>query len=675
MVSLRPDSGPTQVMNRLEFPAKMPAMPTPDASRLSLARQLVREKGLSRRDLTLLAEILDAGEEDLGPLMGSQPEEAEAAPAPASSETLRRELGLFLAFLGAFNARKPSELRTAMGPVIQNALAHLGRQARAAHRALLEQQEAPSWVIQLLDLVAGLRALALAQGSESGAALQEHWMGFLVQHQGAFREILGQLQAQPGGAERVAKLNTSLKALNRAIQTGGRMPEALRRFTEQLQTALPADTQDRVAPLLLLEHVLDNLRLSLLRPIDRGIHWPAMEQVRGSLIWLWNHLGWRLPRMEREVLTAALDPESRRMLLDLRRQRPEAFRLVARALTSHLSVLSLLEHEVSATTLTVEERYAAVPKLLVVESELGRLSDRCYNPQSADQLPPGAEEAPQLRAYLRQAVLGLRQDQSTVRSLLQQALATQDSDHLAQALDNLRQLLVSHQKQLMGDLVGIFSPELRHRLFPGSPSAVEEGDRLRQRLQRLFEALRPLHEQVQVHLELQDWARLALSLSTAQQHLQAFRRSPEFPLLRSNDREEAERLIQQQARLLENPPELPRALRECLDLLNEFMRFLELFLLRINARLPLIRHDLDIAREALALVRQLQSDGGGPEHTRAAHRLIQGAKRLGVRDPQGLQLLKRWVRAERSTKDTAQPLEQLGKHLERLASRLEAALE
>ncbi len=648
-------------------------VPTPETARLTLARQLVRDKGLSRKDLDLLREILDVGAEDLAPILGAQV--SEPPDLMEGLEPLRKELGLFLAFLSAFNARRPGELRTAMGPVLQNSLAHLSRQARLAHRALLEQREEPAWVLKLLDLVAGLRALALAQGSQIGAGLQEHWMGFLMEHQGAFREILGHLQTQPGGPEHVAKLNTSLKALNRAIQSGGRMPEALRRFTEQLQATLPEETHDRVAPLLLLEHVLDNLRLSLLRPLDRGMHWPSVEQVRGSLLWLWNHLGWHLPRIQRDALYQTLDPESRRMLQDLRRQRPEAFRIVARALASHLAVLGLLEQETSATTLTMEERYASVPPLLVVESELGRLAERCYHPQAADQLPPDAEEIQKLRAFLRQAVLGLRQDQSTVRSLLQQALATQDSDHLAQALDNLRQLLASHQKQLIGDLVGLFSPELRNRLFPGSPSAVEEGDRLRQRLQRLFELLRPLHEQVQVHLELQDWARLALSLAMSQQHLQSFRRSPEFPLLRANDREEAERLIQQQSRLLENPPELPRALRECLDLLNEFMRFLELFLLRINARLPLIRHDLNIGREALRLVAQLQEEASGPEHTRIAHRLIQTAKRLGVRDPQGLQLLKRWVRAERSTKDTAQPLEQLSKHLERLSSRLEAALE
>lgn len=648
-------------------------MSSPDAARLSLARQMVRERGLSRQDLDLLAAILDVGAQDLAPLLGS---ETPVEPAPEGApETLRRELGLFLAFLGTLNLKRPGEPRGAMGPVLQHGLAHLGNQARLAHRALLEQAQEPAWVIRLLDLVAGLRALALAEDSEGGSPLREVWLGFLVEHQDAFREILSQLQALPEGPALVSRLNASLKALNRSIQSGGRMPEALHRFTEQLQAALPEATQRRVAPLLLLEHVLDNLRLSLVRPLGRGIHWPAVAQVRGSLAWLWNHLGWQLLRIRKEDLSRELDEGARALLLDLRRSRPEAFRLVARALAGHFALLALLEPERSATAFSVEERFAAVPRFMVVEGELGRLAERCYPPSAAEGFPGDEEEVGRLRAFLRQAVLGLRQDQGTVRSLLQQALAAQDSDQLALALDNLARLLASHQKQLMGDLVGLFSPELRTRLFPGSPSAVEEGDRLRQRLQRLLETLKPTHEQAGLQSELQDWTRMALSLSAALQHLQAFRRGPEFPLLRANDREEAERLIQQQVRLLDNPNEVARALRECVDLLGEFLRFLELFLLRINARLPLIRHDLGIAREALRLVRQLQADGSGPEHTRLAHRLIQTGKRLGVRDAPCLQLLKRWVKAERGTKDTALPLDQLAKHLDRLAVRLEAALE
>jgi len=65
----------------------------------------------------------------------------------------------------------------------------------------------------------------------------------------------------------------------------------------------------------------------------------------------------------------------------------------------------------------------------------------------------------------------------------------------------------------MGDLVGLFSPELRQKLFPDSPSLTEEGDRLRQRLYRLWQYLDPVLAQIQVNLELQDWARLALALA------------------------------------------------------------------------------------------------------------------------------------------------------------------
>lgn len=647
-------------------------MPSQDAPRLQQARQLVRDKGLSRRDLTLLREILAEGAADLVPLVevGPGPESGPDGLAP-----LRREFGLFLAFLQHFSPRRLGEAREAMGHVLQHALARLRNLAREAHQSLLEEYAEPAWVVRLLDLIASLRAMSLAHAQEAPPELQEHWMGFLVEHQEAIREILAGIQTQEGGPIRVARLNDRLKTLNRTIQSGqGRLSDAIRRFVDALEEALPVDTQERVAPLLLLEHVVENLRLSLVRPLDRGIHWPAVEQVRGSLQWLWHHLGWRLPRIEEEVLHRALTPEARKALNALRRQSPAAFRIVARALTSHLAVLDLVERAESLLAASVEERFATVPSFLVVEAELSRLAEGPYHPEVADRLAETPEEAARLRAYLRQAVLSLRQDQSTVRGLLQQALANPDGDALPQALENLRLLLVSHQKQIMGDLAGLFSPELRERLFPGSPSAMEEGDRLRQRLQRLWEGLQPVQEQVRVHLELQDWARLALALAQAHQQLLAFRRGPEFALLRSHDREEAERLITQVGRLLENPPDVPRALREALDLLTEFMRFLELFLLRINARVPLIRHDLEIAREALRLAGQLRTEPAGAEHTRLAHKLIQTAKRIGVRDPQALTLLKRWVRAERSTKDTALPLEQLGRHLERLAVRLEAAL-
>jgi hypothetical protein len=155
----------------------------------------------------------------------------------------------------------------------------------------------------------------------------------------------------------------------------------------------------------------------------------------------------------------------------------------------------------------------------------------------------------------------------------------------------------------------------------------------------------------------------------------AFRRSPEFPLMRRPDREEAERLVQDLGRLLESPGEVPQALRDGMDVLGELLRFLELFLLRINARVPLIRQDLEVAEEGLQLIASLQEGPTGAERTRLSHQLIQTAKRLGVRDAQAVTLLKRWVRAERSQREGSLPaLEQLAAHLRHLAVRLEAAL-
>jgi hypothetical protein len=316
-----------------------------------------------------------------------------------------------------------------------------------------------------------------------------------------------------------------------------------------------------------------------------------------------------------------------------------------------------------------------VPTFYVIETELGRLADRVYQPQAAEGLPKGAEETLLLTAFLRQAVLTLLQDQSTIRGLLQQALALNDADHLALTLDNLKALLVNHQRQLMGDLVGLFSPELRQRMFPDSPSLTEEGDRLRQRLHRLWELLDPVLSQLQVQLELKDWPRLALSLSQAQNQVIAFRRSPEFLLIRTQDRAEMERLTSSLSRILEDPTDIEKALTDGTEVVGELLRYLELFLLRINARVPLIRHDLMVAREAQRLSLQLREtpkDSG--DRTRLAHRLIQSTKKLGVRDPQALALLKRWVRSERGTREAAGPLDALASHLERLAARLEAAL-
>ncbi|WP_291270777.1 hypothetical protein [Geothrix sp.] len=651
----------------------MPAPGTPP-QRLLLARQLIREKGLSRSDLTLLEDILREGAGDLDPLLGSAPQEAASVEESTAQASLRRNLGLFLAFLHQFSARRLGESRAAMALVMQHGLGRLGDQAEAAHRELMVELQQPEWVGQLLDLLASLRAMAPTPAEDAGA-LRTLWAAFLADHRDSFRQILAAIQASEGGSEAVARLNAQMKSLNRAIQGQGRLEEALARLAEQLESCIPKEIHARVEPLILLEHVISNLRLSLLRPLDRGIHWPAVEQVRGSLRWLWDNLGWTLPRMDAELLRDRMPTELRRLLGQIRQEDRAAFSVVARALASHISLLGLLESIEPAAGGNLRDRYAAVPTFFVVESELGRMSERAYDPERAALLDPDRPEAPRLRAYLRQAVLSLQQDQGTLRSLLQQALAGQDADQLAQTLDSLKALLVNHQKQLMGELVGIFSPDVQHRLFPESPSMMEEGERLRLRIQRLWEQVPPLHGQLLLHLELQDWPRLALGLSQTYRHLLAFRRSPEFPLMRRPDREEGERLIQDLGRLLESPEDVPQALRDGMDLLGELMRFLELFLLRINARVPLIRQDLEVAQEALRLVASLKQGPTGPERTRLSHKLIQTAKRLGVRDSQALTLLKRWVRAERSQREGSLPaLEQLAAHLRQLALRLEAAL-
>lgn len=651
-------------------------MSSPDTppQRLLLARQLVREKGLSRTDLALLEDILREGAKDLEPLLESAPERALAGEESPAQASLRRNLGTFLAFLHHFSPRRLGEARTSMGLVMLHSLSRLGDLSEAAHRELLAEQHQPEWVMRLLDLLASLRAMALAPTEDNGN-LRILWSAFLADHREAFREILSALQDSEPGAASVTRLNAGMKAVNRAIQGQGRLEESLSRLAEQLEACIPTEIHGRVEPLLLLEHVISNLRLSLVRPLDRGIHWPAIEQVRGSLRWLWDHLGWSLPRMDAELFRENMPPELRRLLQQIRRDDRAAFSVVARALASHVSLLSLLESLEPAASAGPRDRYAAVPSFLVVESELGRLSERAYDPSRCDLLDPARSESSRLRAFLRQAVLGLRQDQGTLRSLLQQALADQDTDQLAQTLDNLRGLLINHQRQLMGELVGIFSPDVQHRLFPESPSMMEEGEHLRLRIQRLWEQVPPLHGQLQLHLELQDWPRLALGLSHTYRHLLTFRRSPEFPLMRRPDREEAERLIEELGRLLESPQDVPQALRDGMDLLGELLRFLELFLLRINARVPLIRQDLEVAQEALKLIDELRSGTAGPERTRISHKLIQTAKRLGVRDPQSLALLKRWVRAERGQREGSLPfLEQLASHLRQLALRLEAAL-
>jgi len=157
-------------------------------------------------------------------------------------------------------------------------------------------------------------------------------------------------------------------------------------------------------------------------------------------------------------------------------------------------------------------------------------------------------------------VLSLLQDQSTIRGLLQQTLAQNDVDQLAQVFDNLKALLLNHQRQLMGDLVGLFSAELRQRLFPDSPSLTEEGDRLRQRLHRLWEYMDPMLNKLELSLELKDWPRLALALSQTQFQVASFRRSPEFLLIRTPDRHEFEHISAAMYRSLDDPENMERSL-------------------------------------------------------------------------------------------------------------------
>ena len=644
--------------------------------RLNQARDLVREKGLSRQDLELLEEILQAGATDLTPLL-----EAAPLPGPALEDSpqlarLRRNFGLFLAFLHQFSDRRLGEARPSMGLVLQHGLARLGSMAESAHQDMLFAHQEPQWVIHLLDLIASLRTLSTSVGAESEPQIREHWALFLQEHRDYFREFFVQLSQDRDSAQLAVRLNSQMKSLNRTLQSGsGRPLEAIRKLAGILQEALPEATRTRGEPLLLVQHVIASLRMSLLRPLDRGVHWPAVEQVRGSLQWLWNHLGWSLPRVDEQVLESAFPSEVRGLLKQLRKDHPSAFRVVARALANHFALLSLVEHMEPAAGSSLQERYSAVPIFFVVEAELGRLAERAYNPKEAELLPKDSEEALLLGAFLRQAVLSLLQDQNTIRSMLQQSMVNNDADQLATTMDNLRTLLLNHQRQLMGDLVGLFSPELRQRLFPDSPSLMEEGDRLRQRLHRLWEFLDPDLGQLQLHLELRDLPRLALTLAHAQGQVAAFRRSPEFLLIRTQDRQEFERLNSQLTRTLDNPVDIEAALAEGTELIGELLRFLELFLLRINARVPLIRHDLTVARESSRIAKQLGTAAkDAPERSRMAHRLIQSTKRLGVRDPQALALLKRWVRSERGNREVQGPLDSLASHLERLSARLETAL-
>ena len=511
--------------------------------------------------------------------------------------------------------------------------------------------------------------MATSLGSEApeGPRLKDHWRAFLLEGSTRFRELFGVLGAGEQGPALVQKLNAQMKTLNRTLQSGTGNPlSAMRALELLLEGQLPEPTRQRAEPLLLIHHVLESLRITLFRPLDRGVHWPAVEQIKGSLQWLWDHLGWTLPRVEEQLLERSLPQDVRDLLKLLRESHPPSFRMVARALASHLALLELVETLEPAVNASIPQRYAMVPTFCVLESELGRCAERVFHPSNADLLPEGSEQAQLLGAFLRQAVLCLLQDQATIHSFLQQTLASEDVDQLATTLDNLRALLLSHQRQLMGDLVGLFSPELRQKLFPDSPSLTEEGDRLRQRLHRLWLHLDPVMAKVQVQLELQSWPKLALALAQVQNQIVAFRRSPEFLLIRSQDRQELERLTQQFVRALDDPEEVEPALRTGADLVGELLRFLDMFLLRINARVPLIRLDLATSREARRVgLELLAAAPEAPDRARLAHKLIQNTKTLAVRDPQALNLLKRWVRA---------PLEALLSQLEHLASRLDTSL-
>jgi len=653
----------------------MPSAQSTDP-RLDQARDLIRDKGLSRKDLELLDEILREGGGDLFPA----PEEPGQGPRPAEPAQLaklRRSFGLFLVFLNQFADQHPVESRPGMDLVLQHSLAVLGTAAAAAHQEMLARNREPDWIIQILDLVAALRTMATGLGSESpeGPQLKDLWAAFLREEKEHFRQLFAVLGSGEAGPALVGQLNAQMKLLNRTLQTGTGNPlAAMRNLEVLLQGALPEEARLRAEPLLLVQHVIASLRLNLTRPLDRGVHWPAVERIRGSLQWLWDHLGWTLPRVEDPYLERSLPQDVRSLLKRLRASHPPAFRIVARALASHLALLNLVESIAPAASAAIPLRYAQVPHFWVIEAELGRLAERVFHPRAAGQLPAGSEEALLLGAFLRQAVLSLLQDQATVHSLLQQSLANEDVDQLAAALDSLKPLLLSHQRQLMGDLVGLFSKELRQKLFPDSPSLTEEGDRLRQRLYRLWQYLDPVLARVQVQLELQNWPRLALVLAQAQNQVVAFRRSPEFVLIRSVDRQEFERLTQQLVQTLEDPEEIEPALREGAEVAGELLRFLDVFLLRINARVPLIRLDLNTAREAHRLGAELAAQPEAPDRTRLAHKLIQAAKTLAVRDPQSLNLLKRWVRAERGGRDCRGPLEALLSHLAHLSSRLDTAL-
>jgi len=647
-----------------------------ESNPLLQAQKLVRGKALSHQDLQLLKEILQFTEGELGPLLDSGP--GQVLPTADSPELarLQRSLGLFLVFLNHFRGPKLGKDRAAMGLVLSHSLNELKAMAQEANIEVLQTHEEPAWVVYLLDLIASLRTMATSFGPEDTFQLLDDWAAFIQERRDNFRDLLNVLGEGPEGEARVAQLNSRMKALNRALQgADGRPIEAIHKLVDLLETFVPAETLSRVEPLLLVQHVLDSLRLVLMWPLDQGINWGALEQIRGSLTWLWNHLGWSLPRYDNRRLESMLSQEVRATLKGVRGSQPKAFRMLAHSLATHLTILGLVDPIPPAGNMSEQERYAAVPTYSVVEYELGRLAEQLSQAQAMEGLPEDAEDTLLLAAFLRQAVLTLGQDQSTTHELLHEALAQADADHLALTLDHLKTGLISHQRQLMADLVKLFSAELRQSMFPNSPTLKDEGDQLRQRLYRLWEQLARILPRLRTQVREKDFLRLALTLFQAHNHVNAFRRSPEFFLIRARDRAEMDRLTSAFGWVLEAQSDLELALVNGTELVEELFTYLEDFLARINARMPLISHDLMVAKEAFRLSQQLQeSPGAGPGRTRLAKILIQSTKKLGVRDPQTLSLLRRWVRSERGRRETPDPIDALSSHLERQITRLEAAL-
>jgi hypothetical protein len=194
----------------------MPSAQSTDP-RLDQARDLIRDKGLSPKDIQLLEEILREGGGALFP-----PAQATRPVEPAQLARLKRTFGLFLVFLNQFTDQHLGETRAAMGLVLQHSLAGLGEAAAAAHREMLAQNREPGWTIQILDLIAALRTMATALGSESpeGPQLKDHWTAFLLDGKDHFRALFAQLGTSERGPALVAKLNTQMKALNRTLQSG-----------------------------------------------------------------------------------------------------------------------------------------------------------------------------------------------------------------------------------------------------------------------------------------------------------------------------------------------------------------------------------------------------------------------------------------------------------------------